>query len=196
LYPLGAIWLGNVGLGFYSMYKMGKINSITNSDMTEEIPAEKKMYYKIFSVSNGITITPIVLTSYAIDPMIFPIALTSTIATFGGATYYALKQTNLNAITWQAPLMGCVVGLIGTNLMTLIASYCGFTNFANTLDLGATVVSTVVFTGLIVADTQLAISNYKEKALDTIKTSTELLLNATNLFIDIIKLLIKLKKDQ
>lgn len=195
LYPLGALYIGNVALGFYSIYKMGKINSITKNDMSEEIPEDKKMYYKIFSVSNGITLTPLVLMSFAIEPLIFPIALTATLATFGGATYYALRQTNLDAIKWQAPLMGCVVGLIGTNIMTLIASLCGFTNFANTIDFGATIVSTGVFTGLIVADTQMAINDYKEKTLDTIKTSTELLLDATNLFIDIVKILIKLKKE-
>lgn len=88
-----------------------------------------------------------------------------------------------------------VVGLIGTNIMTLITSLCGFTNFANTMDFGATIVSTGVFTGLIVADTQISINDYKEKTLDTIKTSTELLLDATNLFIDIVKILIKLKKE-
>jgi len=61
----------------------------------------------------------------------------------------------------------------------------------------STAASTVIFTGLIAADTQKAIQDYSNKTLDSIKVSVELLLDATNLFIDILKILIKLneKKD-
>ena len=177
--PLGALWLGNVSLGFYSCYKINKLKSITNKDMSEEIPEEKKKYHKIFFVSNGISFAPFLMISYAIDPMILPIALTTTLATFGGATYYAMKQTNLNAISWQAPLRGCFVGLIGANLAILLTYSLGYTSFSDTIGLGALLVSTAVFTGFIVVDTQKAITDYKEKTLDTITTSTKLLLDST-----------------
>ena len=55
-------------------------------------------------------------------------------------------------------------------------------------------VSTVVFNGLIAVDTQKAIEYYSNRALDSVKVAVELLLDATNLLIDIIKILIKLNE--
>ena len=190
------VWIGGFGTSLYSIYKMSKIPSITNSDMTEDIPEEKKKYYTMFSISNGITLTPIVFLSFVINPSIFPIALTSTIATFGGATYFALKQSNLDSIKMEAPLMGGVCGLIGTNLVVLGAGYCGFIKFADTLDLIATFASVGIFTGLIVVDTQKAIQSFNNRTLDTIKSSTEMVLDMTNLLVDFIKLLIRLQKRE
>ena len=189
LIPAVGLWIGNVGFGFYSLYKMSKIKSITKNDMTEEIPYDKKKWYTLFSISNGITLSPLVYMSFAIHPMIFPLALTSTLGTFGGATYYAFKQTNLDAIKWQAPLMGCVTGLICSSLVQIGASLMGYTTFAHGLDIISTLGSTIVFTGLIVSDTQQAIKDFQDKQLDSINTSVDLLLDATNLLIDFIKIL-------
>lgn len=193
--PLAIGWIGSASVSFYSIYKMNNIQSITNNDMTETIPEEKKTYYKVFSITNGITLAPIVGLAFTINPMIVPIALTGTLATFGGATYYALKQDNLNKISWQAPLMGCVVGLIGTNLLTIITSLLGYTTIASNIDFLTTLVSTGVFTALIVVDTQRALQDYKDKTLDTIGSATNMLLDATNLFIDFVKLLMKFHKN-
>jgi hypothetical protein len=193
--PLVIVWCCNVGFGFYSIYKMNKLQSVTNNDMTETIPEQKKSYYKLFSISNGITLAPLVGIAFRVNPMIVPVALTGTLATFGGATYYALKQYNLDKISWQAPLVGCVTGLLCTNLLTLSASFLGFTKFASNMDFISTLVSTGVFTALIVVDTHIALQDYKNKTLDTINTTTNMLLDATNLFIDFVKLLIKIKSD-
>ncbi len=84
-----------------------------------------------------------------------------------------------------------------SGLVKLTAIGLGFSSFASNLDMISTAASTVIFTGLIAADTQKAIQDYSNKTLDSIKVSVELLLDATNLFIDILKILIKLneKKD-
>jgi len=193
---LPVVWISGFGTSIYSIYKMSKIPSITNRDMTEEIPEEKKKYYTMFSVSNGITLTPIVFLSFLVNPSIFPIALTSTVLTFGGATYFALRKSNLDSIKMQGPLMGGVCGLIGTNLLVLGAGYCGFIKFADTLDLIATFASVGIFTGLIVVDTHKAIESFNNRTLDTIKSSTELVLDMTNLLVDFIKLLIRLNQRE
>jgi FtsH-binding integral membrane protein len=193
--PTIGLWLGNVGFSFYSLYKISKFKSITNNDLTEEIPFDKKKWYTMFSISNGITLAPAVYASFAISPMIFPLALTSTLGTFGGATYYALKQNNLDAIKWQAPLIGCVSGLICSSIVQIGASFMGFTQFAHGLDIISTLASTAVFTGLIIADTQKAIKDFEDKQLDSINTSVELLLDATNLLIDFIKIFTEISKN-
>ncbi len=186
--PLCGLWIGNVGFSFYSLYKISKMQSTTSNDLTEIIPQEKKKWYKLFCISNGITLAPLVTMSFAIHPMIMPLALTSTIGTFAGASYYALKQNNLDAIKWQAPLIGCVTGLIGSSIVQIGASFIGYTTFAHNLDIISTLISTGVFTGLIVADTQQAIKDFQEKKLDSINTSIDLLLDGTNLFINLIKI--------
>jgi len=61
--------------------------------------------------------------------------------------------------------------------------------------MGITGVSLLTFTGLVAADTQLAIKGYKEKALDSINTSIELLLDATNILIDMIKIFSEVSKN-
>jgi FtsH-binding integral membrane protein len=193
--PLGIAWLGNVGYSFYTLFQIGKQNSETTNTMDEIIPEKKLTNYKLFCISNGITIAPLVGVSYLVNPMIVPLALTSTIGTFAGATYYALKQKDLNAITWQAPLMGCVTGLIGSSLVQIGASLAGYSTFAHNLDIISTLISTGVFTGLIVADTQQAIKDFESKSLDSINCSVNLLLDATNLFIDFIKIFTELMKS-
>lgn len=193
--PLGIFWFGNVCYSFYSLFQIGKYNSETTKTLDEVIPEKKLTNYKLFCISNGITIAPLVGLSFAINPVIVPLALSSTIGTFAGASYFALKQDNLNAITWQAPLMGCVTGLIGSGLVQIGASLAGYTTFAHQLDIITTLVSTGVFTGLIVADTQQAIQDFENKTLDSIKCSVNLLLDATNLFIDFIKIFTELTKN-
>ena len=190
------VWIGGIGTSFYSLYKMNNIYSITKTDLTEDIPIEKKKYYTMFTISNGIMLTPIVFVSFLVNPTILPIALTSTIATFGGATYFALKQSNLDMLKIGAPLMGGVCGLIGTNLVVLGAGYFGFIKFAETLDIISAMASVGIFTGLIVYDTHKAIDDFNNRTLDTINRSVELLLDMTNLLVDFIKLLIRLNQKQ
>ncbi len=192
--PLGVMWVGNVCYGFYTLFQIGKHRSETTNTMDEIIPEKKMSNYKLFCISNGITIAPLVGASFLINPMIVPLALTSTVGTFAGATYFALKQDNLNAVTWQGPLMGCVTGLICSSLVQIGASLAGYTTFAHNLDIISTLVSTGVFTGLIVADTQQAIKDFQDKSLDSINCSVNLLLDATNLFIDFIKIFTELTK--
>lgn len=88
-------------------------------------------------------------------------------------------------------------GLIVSGLVQLGALGLGYNSFASHLDLITTLVSTVVFTGSIAVDTRKAIEDYSNRSLDSVKVAVELLLDATNLLIDIIKILIKLneKKD-
>ena len=188
---VGGLYLANVGFSFYSIYKMGGMttNTITKDDgLYEEKNEDKELWYKLFSVSNGITLAPLVGITLATNPVVIPIATAVTIGTFGGASYAALRQKDMTMVKYQGPLLGGVCGLIGASVVQLGASYFGYHTVASDLDIIATGASTVIFTGLVVADTQAAIKDYEEKKLDSINVCTELLLDATNLLIDFIKI--------
>lgn len=193
-------WIGNIGLSFYSIYKMASLETQTISKEGGYYEVEnpnKEFWYKVFSISNGITIAPLIAVGMSTSPTIIPLALGATLGTFGTATWVALKQTNTNMVAYQAPLLSCVGGLIVSGLIQLGSLSLGYNNFASNLDMITTGASTLIFTGLIAVDTQKAIEDYSKRTLDSVKVAVELLLDATNLFIDIVKILIKLneKKD-
>jgi FtsH-binding integral membrane protein len=188
-------YIANVGLSFYTIYKMSKYNSKTiekDDGLYEETNDNKEFWYKTFCVSNGITIAPLVGLTLMTNPVAIPLATVATLSTFGGATYAALKQTDTNLVQYQGPLIGCLWGLIGTGIAQMIAINMGYSSLANTMDLFATIGSVGVFTALVAVDTQKAIDDYSNKELDSTKVCVELLLDATNLFIDFIKLLNRL----
>lgn len=196
------VYIGNFLFGFYSIYKMSSISILTlqNEDGLYEEENKNKNnknnWYKAFSVSNGITIGPLCAMAFGISPTIVPIAAASTLGVFGAATAYALSHPDVKLTKYQAPLIGCVGGLIASGLIQITGSLLGYTDFAHSLNLLSTGVSTLIFTGLIAVDTQKAIEDYDNKQLDSVKIATELLLDAVNLFIDFVKILIELTKNK
>ncbi len=195
----GGLYLANFGFSLYSIFQMGKLQTKTiakEDGLYEEKNEAKELWYKLFSISNGISLAPLVGLTLATNPVVIPIATAVTIGTFGGASYVALNQKDMNLVKYQGPLIGGVFGLIGASLVQLGATYMGYGSFATQLDLLTTGASTVIFTGLVAADTQVAIKDYAEKKLDSVNVCTELLLDATNLFIDFIKIFSQItKKD-
>ncbi len=192
-------YIGNVLFGFYSIYKMGSIDVLTiqkEDGLYEEVNKRKNNWYKAFSISNGVTIAPLCAIAFGISPSIVPIAAASTVGVFGAASAYALSQPDVKLTKYQAPLIGCVGGLIASGLVQIGGALLGYTEFAHSLDLLTTGASTLIFTGLIAVDTQKAIEDYDNKQLDSVKTATELLLDATNLFIDLVKILIEIMKKR
>lgn len=196
------LWIGNVGFSFYSIYKLSKLHSTTKTikdknnqeQYIEEINPDKKLWYSLFSVSNGITISPAIGVAIALSPTIMPTAIVGTLGIFGGASLYALNRRDLQVATWQGPLIGCVTGLIGASLVQLGFGLAGYKEVFDIMNIGVTGVSLVTFTGLVAADTQVAIRSYLDRNLDSIKTSVDLLLDATNILLDLIKILSEIMK--
>ena len=196
------VWIGNICFSFYSLNKISKIRSLVNTHKdkkgkefyTEEIDSDKKLWYNLFSISNGITISPALGAAMALSPTILPTAIIGTFGVFGGATMYALNKKDFNAASWQAPLIGCVTGLIGASLVQIGFGLAGNHQIFHIMDMGITGVSLLTFTGLVAADTQNAIKSYYDKTLDSINTSVELLLDATNILLDLIKVLSEIMK--
>lgn len=188
-------WVGNIGLSFYSILKMNKleVKTITKENGYYEVPnKDKEFWYKVFTFSNGLIIAPAVGAALLTAPHSIPMATFSTAAIFGGATYVALKQSDLSLVKYQAPLIGGVCGLIAGSVIQIGGHYMGFYQMANTMDMVITGASTLIFTGLVAADTQRAIQDYQDGKLDSVQAATELLLDASNLFLDMLKIMTRL----
>ena len=196
------LYIGNVCFGFYSIFKITKMRSSTQEykngkeiHYKEIIPENKKLWYNLFSISNGITISPLLGAAHLLSPVILPTAVVGTLGIFAGSSLYALNKKDFNAASWQAPLMGCVTGLIGASLVQIGFGLAGNYQIFSMMDMGITGVSLLTFTGLVAADTQNAIKSYGDKQLDSINSSLELLLDATNLLIDMIKIISEIMKN-
>jgi len=192
-----ALWIANVPFGFYSIYKLTKLKSETiNKDnkLTEKEDPEKNNWYNLFSISNGITISPAIFYSFAISPTVMPIALACTGGVFAASTMYALKKKNLSLVQYQGPLVGCVGGLICSGLVQLLMMALGYHNASWMLGMGTTVLSTGIFSALIAVDTHMAIKSYEDKQLDSVGIALNILLDVTNLFLDLLRIIGELTK--
>ena len=192
-----ALWIANIPLGFYSVYKITKLESKTiykDNKFIETENSEKNKWYNVFSVSNGITISPAIFYSFAISPTVMPIALACTGGVFAASTMYALKKKDLSFVQYQGPLIGCVGGLICSGFVQLVMMGFGYHNASWMLGMGTSVLSTGIFSALIAVDTHMAIKSYKNKQLDSTGIALSVLLDITNLFLDLLKIIGELTK--
>jgi len=190
--------LASIPFSFYSIYKIGKLETktIIQDDKIKEIENEEKnKWYNYFSISNGILISPAILYSLTISPVVLPITLVCTGGVFGASTYYALNKKDLSLIKYHGPLVGCLGGLIATGFGNLALMFLGYHQLANTISLGTAVVGTAVFSGLIAVETQMAIKSFGEQKLDSTGTALALLLDVTNLFLDLLKIIGEITKS-
>ena len=192
-----ALWIANIPLSFYSIYKITKLESETiNKDnkLIEKENPEKTGWYKFFSVSNGITMSPAIFYSFTISPAIMPIALACTGGVFAASTMYALKKKDLSLVQYQGPLIGCVGGLICSGLVQFLMMAMGYYDASFVLGMGTTVLSTGIFSALIAVDTHMAIKSYEENKLDSTGIALNVLLDITNLFLDLLRIIGELFK--
>lgn len=193
-----ALWIANIPFSFYSIYKITKLETNTlviNDMLVEKENNEKTKWFNLFSLSNGLMISPAIFYSWTISPYIMPIALACTGGVFAASTLYALKKTDLSLVGLQGPLIGCVGGLICAGLVQLCMQGFGYHNMAWSLSLGTSVISTGIFSALIAVDTQLAIKSYEEQKLDSTGVALNVLLDATNLFLDLLKIIGEISKN-
>ena len=191
------LWITNILFSFYSIYKMRILKSETiNQDnkLIEKENLEKNNWYNLFSISNGIIISPAIFNSFVISPTVMLIALACTVGIFATSTKYALKKKDLSLVQYQAPLIDCIGGLICSGLIQLVMFGFGYHNASWMLGMGVTILSMGIFSALIAVNTHMAIKSYENKQLDSIGIAFDMLLNITNLFLDFLKIIGELNK--
>jgi len=82
-------------------------------------PPEREAAFVGMTIGMGMTMAPLISVVTFIDPMIVPISVLITGATFGTCALVASRIKDTSIMAWQAPLMGGLFSLVGLQLMGL-----------------------------------------------------------------------------
>lgn len=89
------------------------------------------LFYGIFSFM-GVLVSPSVYETFAVEPMVLPLAGLASVLTMCGATFCAHRAGN-KLLTWQPALSGSLWGLIGVAMVSIGAHKLGYPNVAHAL---------------------------------------------------------------
>jgi hypothetical protein len=189
------IYILNLIIGLVSISNIVSVDSETvekEDELYEIINPSKQFWYRVLSISNGISIAPLIIYATSVNPLIVPMAIISTIGIFATLTIYVLRNPNIDVASFEAPLISCLGGLIIASLFKMTLLIFGFDELAFGIDSVTTLLTLFIFGIMIMFDTDKAVKSYNQKKLDSIKMATELLLDVTNIFVSLIKIFIKI----
>lgn len=156
----------------------------------EIIPWWKNVSYLLFSFSLGLMISPVIFVVNNQNKIIFPICIVVTNIIFGIISIFAWTRKNMDGLELYGPLMTCVSGLIIIGLMEIVLACLGFDKFVCLLSFGTSIISVIIFSGLIYVDTLKAIESYNKSELNAIKCAIEIVLDLVNILLDLIRILL------
>lgn len=165
----------------------GKLVTVT------EHSTRNKLAYGVLSVSNGLTIAPLVLISSAVNPLILPTALVLSAGTMGGASWYALSKKNSDINLWGPTLYGGLIGMVGMGLVSLV-TIPFFPQFAYMWFTFEPYLGIALFSALTAYDTHMAVSNFKEGNRNDLDCAISFFLNFMNLLIRFMEILMRLQR--
>ena len=146
--------------------------------------------YSMGILGLGLGASPLFMMAQAISPAIMPTALGITTAIFGGASLVAYAMPKDKMLGYGGVLGGSLLGLIGLQVVGLLA----------TLAIGPNPLSTFLFTAdnyigiglfsaFIAYDTHLAIKMYEMKEADHLGMAIQFLLDFWNILIRVVSIL-------
>ena len=180
------------GLTIFTMiFASASTDTITleNGSKKEIIPWWKIISYLLFSFSLGLMISPAIFTVNKQNQIIFPICICVTNAIFGVMSIFTWTRKNMDGIELYGPLMSCVSGLIVLGIIEIILACLGFDKIVCLLSLGTSLISIIVFSGLIFVDTLKAIESYNKSELNAIRCAVEIVLDLVNILLDLLRIL-------
>lgn len=163
--------------------------TLENGSKKEIIPWWKIMSYLLFSFSLGLMISPAIFVVNKENKIIFPICILVTNAIFGIMSIFAWTRKNMDGLKLYGPLMSCVSGLIVIGIIEIILACLGFDKTVCILSFGTSIISVIVFSGLIFVDTLKAIESYNKSELNAIRCAVEIVLDLVNILLDLIRIL-------
>ena len=176
-----------------STSEMSVINTTNSTYQKKEIiPTWKILSFLAFSYFLGFMTSPVFYIVNQYNSLIFPISILITIFVFCSMQIYTYTRKDMSGLSCYGPLMICVSGLIILGIIEIILSAVGFDKTACLLTFGTSIISIIVFCGLIFVDTLKAIDSYNKSELNTIRCAVEIVLDLANILINIMQILINL----
>ncbi len=137
----------------------------------------------------GLGAAPLFMMAQAVSPTIIPTALALTTAIFGGASLVAYNMPKDKMLGMGGVLMGSLLGLIGLQLVGLLAAVFTGPNALSYLLFSANnYLGIGIFSALIAYDTHVAIKMYEMREADHLGMSIQFLLNFWNILIRLVSI--------
>lgn len=122
----------------------------------------RQAMFALGTVGLGLSSAPLFAYATMISPTILPSAIGLTMAIFGGASLAAYQMPKDKMLSYGRPLAGCLIGLIGLQLVGLLSTFLIGPNLFSTLLFRADAyVAIALFTAFVAYDTHVAIRNYE-----------------------------------
>jgi len=140
--------------------------------------------YSLGLAGLGMTAAPALAMAAAVSPSAIPMAMAMTAAIFGGASLAAYNIPSDKMASIGKILFGSLLGLIGLQLVGLLAHLITGPNMLSTLLFRAdNYLGILLFSGFVAYDTHVAINSYEAGAADHLGMSVQFLLDVWNIFI-------------
>ena len=150
----------------------------------ENVPTWKIVSYLLFSYSLGLILSPAVFIVNNYNHIIFPLSILITNSIFMIIQFVVWMQKDISGIKFYTPLISCVSGLIMIGIIEIVLGCLGFDKTVLLLSFGTSIISIIIFTGLIFVDTLKAIESYNKSELNSIRCSIEIVLDLANILIN------------
>ena len=163
--------------------------TLENGSKKEIIPWWKFISYLLFSFSIGLMISPAIFVVGQQNKIIFPICILITNSIFGIMSVFTWTRKNMDGLQLVGPLMTCVSGLIIIGVVGIILACLGFDKIVCLLTFTTSIISIIVFSGLIYVDTLKAIDSYNKSELNAIRCAIEIVLDLVNILLDLFRII-------
>ncbi|AYV86975.1 MAG: inhibitor of apoptosis-promoting Bax1 protein [Sylvanvirus sp.] len=153
----------------------------------------RKNAFAAFVACNALTLTPIF--AMIVNPFIIPAALVLTGGTMAFSAKFALTRINGQLLTWQGPLLGGLLGMIGIGLTAIIThGVMGPNVFSEIFFSIEPYIGIALFSAITAYDVHNAIDTYKNKDADHIGITTDIFLDFMNILVRFLHILSKIEK--
>lgn len=180
---------GSIGLNF-TKYKINKEKTESRNSLPRQL--------SFFSVVGGtsLMLMPVAAIMHGISPTIWPTATAMSLTTMGVVTLWARSRPVDSLLTWEGPLYGGLVVLIGNSFAAIAAkvffSASGIGELLHFIDITAGI---GLFTAMTAYETHKAVAMYRAGDPDHLACATFIYLDFVNLLIRIAEILSKLKEN-
>lgn len=140
----------------------------------------------------GLSASPLFMVAQAVSPSILPTAIGITTAIFGGASLIAYNMPKDKMLGFGGVLMGSLFGLLGLQLVGLLATaFTGPNALSAMLFSADNYIGIGLFSALIAYDTHLAIKMYEMRQADHLGMTIDFLLDFWNILVRLVSILSK-----
>ena len=145
--------------------------------------------YSMGVIGLGLGASPLFMIANTISPTIIPTAVGLTTAIFGGASLIAYNMPKDKMLGYGGVLTGSLLGLIGLQLVGLLATaFTGPNAFSSLLFSANNYIGVGLFSTLIAYDTHLAIKMYEMREADHLGMAVQFLLDFWNILVRLISI--------